>query len=47
MKKIIFDFLKMNLEQIELAYKLSLEYGLTDTQEFINWQDKLNEYSTK
>ena len=37
----------MNLEQVELAYKLCVEYGLTDSQEFLDWQNILNEYSVK
>ncbi len=47
MKEIIFKFLKMNIEQVQMAYKLCVEYGLTDTQEFLHWQDTLNEYSVK
>ncbi len=41
----LFEALLENAEQSEALYEKSLELGIKNTQEFINWQDRLNAVS--
>ena len=41
----LFEALLENAEQSEALYEKSLELGIKNTQEFINWQDRLNKVS--
>ena len=34
--------MKEHAEQAQLIYQTAIEYKLTNTQEFINWQDAIN-----
>ena len=41
----LFEALLDNAEESEALYEKSLELGIKNTQEFINWQDRLNKVS--
>ena len=41
----LFEALLENAEESEALYEKSLELGIKNTQEFINWQDRLNAVS--
>jgi hypothetical protein len=41
----LFEALLENAEESEALYEKSLELGIKNTQEFINWQDRLNKVS--
>ena len=41
----LFEALLENAEKSEALYEKSLELGIKNTQEFINWQDRLNAVS--
>ena len=41
----LFKALVENAEESEALYDKSLKFGIKNTQEFINWQDRLNEVS--
>ena len=41
----LFEALLENAEESEALYEKSLELGIKNTQEFINWQDRLNTVS--
>lgn len=34
-----------NIQMIDAIEKLSIEYDMLDEQEYLDWKDKLNEYS--
>lgn len=39
------EIFKSSLEEIEKIIKQAEQLGMTNNQAFINWLDKLNEYS--
>ena len=41
------ELFKAHLDEAEAIYRLAKEYDMLDSQEFINWQDSLNEISTR
>ena len=41
----LFEALLENAKESEALYDKSLELGIKNTQEFINWQDRLNKVS--
>lgn len=41
----LFKALLENAKESEALYEKSLELGIKNTQEFINWQDRLNAVS--
>lgn len=46
-KESVFEYMKMTIASIEHIYKRAIELGLEDTQEFLDWLDKLNEISVR
>lgn len=38
---------KAHVDEAEAIYRLAQEYDMLDSQEFLDWQDKLNELSVK
>jgi hypothetical protein len=47
MKQHFKELLDLSLEMVRLTIKVFEENRLTNTQEYIQFQDKLNEYSIK
>lgn len=47
MKMSMNELFQNSLELCNIIYKLAQEQHLQNTQEFINWQDKLNEISVR
>lgn len=47
MKQHFKELLDLSLEMVRLTIKMFEENNLTNTQEYIQFQDKLNEYSIK
>lgn len=45
MKEIIYSLYEKVIELCDYVDKASIKMGMQNTQEFINYQDKLNEYS--
>lgn len=45
--KIMFKLYKYSIKGLEKIDKLSREYGLENSQEFINWQDSINSISVR
>ena len=45
MKEIIYSLYERVIELCDYVDKASTRLGMQNTQEFINYQDKLNEYS--
>lgn len=41
----LFNALLENAEESEALYDKSINFGIKNTQEFINWQDRLNKVS--
>lgn len=41
------QLLQANIDEAEAIYKLAQDYGILDQQEFLDWQDKLNEISIR
>jgi hypothetical protein len=39
--------MKMHADDARSLYRLCVNHNLQDTQEFINWQDELNDISVK
>lgn len=38
---------KAHIDEAEAIYRLAQEYNILDSQEFLDWQDKLNELSVR
>jgi len=38
---------KAHLDEAEAIFRLAQEHDMEDSQEFLDWQDKLNEISTR
>ena len=38
---------KANLDEVEAIYRLAQEHNMLNKQEFLDWQDKLNEISCR
>ena len=38
---------KAHLDAAEAIYRLAQEYNILDSQEFLDWQDQLNEISVR
>lgn len=45
--KIMFKLYKQSIKDLERIDELSREYGLENSQEFINWQDSINSISVR
>lgn len=45
MNELIKAMYQTSIDLIKEIYDLSLKHNLTNSQEFLNWQDELNEYS--
>lgn len=45
MNKLLEQLYESNIQEIEAIRKLSIEYNMINEQPFLNWLDKLNEYS--
>lgn len=41
------ELFKAHLDMAETICRLSKEYDILDSQEFLDWQDKLNEISVR
>ena len=41
------ELFKAHIDEAEAIYRLAQDYGILDTQEFLDWQDKLNEISVR
>jgi hypothetical protein len=41
------ELFKAHVDEAEAIYKLAQDYGILDTQEFLDWQDALNEISVR
>lgn len=41
------ELFKAHLDEAEAIYRLVREYNMEDSQEFLDWQDKLNEISIR
>lgn len=39
--------MEANIAEANAIYKLAIDYDLLDSQEFLDWQDKLNEISVR
>lgn len=46
-KKQLIEYMETSIVSLESIYRRALELGLEDTQEFLNWLDKLNEISVR
>ena len=47
MKQNFKELLDLSLEMVRIASRICEENNLTNTQEYLDWQDVLNFYSTK
>lgn len=41
------QLLQANIDEAEAIYRLAQDYGILDQQEFLDWQDKLNDISCR
>lgn len=41
------ELFKVNIDEAEAIFRLAQEYNMEDSQEFLDWQDKLNEISVR
>ena len=41
------QLLQANIDEAEAIYRLAQDYGILDQQEFLDWQDKLNDISVR
>lgn len=41
------ELFKANIDEAEAIFKLAQEHDMENSQEFLDWQDKLNEISTR
>ena len=47
MKNLWNELFKAHMDEAEAIYRLAQDYGILDQQEFLDWQDKLNEISVR
>ena len=41
------ELFQAHIDEAEAIYKLAKEHNMLDSQEFLDWQDKLNEISVR
>lgn len=41
------ELFRAHLDEAEAIYRLAKEYNMEDSQEYLEWQDKLNEISCR
>lgn len=41
------ELFKAHLDEAEAIFRLAQEYNMLDSQEFMDWQDQLNEISVR
>ena len=47
MENVWSELFKAHLDEAEAIFRLAQEHDMLDSQEFINWQDQLNEISVR
>ena len=47
MKNLWKQLFKAHIDEAEAIYKLAQEYDMLDSQEFLDWQDGINEISVR
>lgn len=47
MKNVWSELFKAHLDEAEAIFRLAQEYNMLDSQEFMDWQDQLNEISVR
>ena len=46
-EELLKELMEANIAEANAIYKLAIDYDLLDSQEFLDWQDKLNEISVR
>ena len=47
MKNVWNELFKAHLDEAEAIFRLAQEHNMLDSQEFMDWQDQLNEISVR